>query len=321
MQYHMQYTHFSKSERLELSILLEKGYSLRRVARSMRRNPSSVSREIKDNSVNGVYDPLKANHKAGVRRHYAKYQGMKIVGDDCLRYYVEEGMRRYWSPEKIAGRLKRETHGRQTLHHTTIYKYLYSVYGECLCWYLRSKRHRPRKRPAVRQRHEIIKNRVFIDQRPAIINERQRFGDYEGDTMGRPKHASAATLVVLRERQSRRLFATKVRRLAQSMEGFQTLLRPLPTQSLTLDNGVENQHYAKLGIQTYFCHPYSSWEKGSVEQGIGCLRQFIPKRSDLKDYTPTRIRAILKTINNTPMKCLGYRTPNEVFKEHAPLPD
>jgi IS30 family transposase len=317
MQSHMQYTHFSKSERLELSILLQKGYSLRDIGQALGRNPSTVSREIHKNSVGGTYDPLKADHKAYRRRKYSKYQGMKINTDRWLESYVIAGLTRYWSPERIAGRLKRETGGIESLKADTIYKWLYSVYGQPYCRYLKSHRSHRRRRKGTKCRRILIKNRVSIEDRPCVINERSRFGDWEGDTMGRPKSASAETLVVVRERLSRRLCAQKVRRLAHTMEGFKTLLDGQSVESLTLDNGVENQRHEELGIPTYFCHPYSSWEKGTVEQGIGAIRRFIPKKADLKDYTPARIRAILAILNNTPMKCLAYRTPNEVCKEQS----
>lgn len=133
--------------------------------------------------------------------------------------------------------------------------------------------------------------------------------------MGRPRHASAQTLAVIRERMSRKLFAKKVPRLAWSMEGFQALNVQAQCQSLTFDNGVENVRHRQLGVATYFADPYSSWQKGCVEQGIGMIRRDIPKRADLKDYSQEDINAIVEHINNLPMKCLEFKTPNEVYKE------
>ena len=136
----MRYTHFSKTERLELSILLKKGYSLRAIAGELRKNPSSVSREIKDNSVNGEYDPHKADHKAYVKRKYSKYQGMKVNENRLLEEYIRRGLQQYWTPEEIAGRLELE-HGRSVISFTSIYKWLYSAYGQPLCVYLPSKQY------------------------------------------------------------------------------------------------------------------------------------------------------------------------------------
>lgn len=311
----MRYLHFSKSERLELSILLKKGYSIRDIAQALGRNPSSVSREIKNNSVKGRYDPLKAGHKAYWKRWKSKYQGMKVRENPEIERYVHEKAQLYWSPEKISGRLKRETQGRLSVKTDTIYKYLYSPYGYHLCGYLKSKRQKRKKRKGEKHPREIIKNRVFIDQRPVVVHERGRYGDFECDTMGRPRYASQHTLVVARERKSRYLLARKVVRLKYAMDGLRSILNPLPVRSATFDNGVENARYEELGISAYFCHPYSSWEKGSVEQGIGLIRWFIPKKADLKHYSNKNIASIIETINNMPMKCLDYQTPKEVFEE------
>lgn len=308
------YHHFMKAERLELSILLTKGYSLRAIAKALKRSHPSVSREIRKNRVHGIYDPFKADVKAHVRRKYSKYQGMKIVENAFLRRYVERRMKRRWSPANIAGRLKEDTQGTLSLKADTIYKYLYSAYGQSLCRYLhyyRYHRHRRKTTPALKK--VLIPHRTGIEDRPAKV----RFGDCEGDTMGRPRDASPHTLVVVRERVSRKLFACKVARLKHAIRGFEKILQCIPVHSLTLDNGVENVHHQRLRIPTFFCHPYSSWEKGSVEQGIGLLREYIPKRADLKDYSYQKITAILKRINSTPMVCLAYRTPNEVFKEQV----
>lgn len=317
----MRYKHFSKTNRLEISVLLKKGYSIRDIACAMGRNPSSISREIKRNSVKGQYDPSKADHKAYVARHDSKYQGMKVRENYDLEKYIRGKMQSpfNWSPEQIAGRWNKETG--MKLKADTVYKYLYSSYGNYLCKYLKYKRHKKRRRKGVKSVRELIPNRVWIDVRPDIINSRSRFGDLEADTMGRPRHATQQTLAVIRERKSRKLLAIKVRRLKYAMDGFKKLLSPYQDilESLTMDNGVENVRYQELAIPTFFCHPYSSWEKGSVEQGIGLIREYIPKKADLKDYSAGDIHAILNTINNTPMKCLNWSTSNEVFEEQLQL--
>lgn len=290
---------------------------MRDIGAALKKSPSSISREVKANSVNEAYDPDKAHHKAYVKRKYSKYQGMKVWENEEIRNYVEAKMQKFWSPEAIAGRLERETKGRLTIKPDTIYKYLYSSYGQYLCCYLKSHRYKPKKQRGEKLKKEFIPNRVSIEERPSIINHRRRYGDYEGDTMGRPKWASPQTLSVVRERKSRKLFAVKVPRLKYAVDGFKVMLERLITLSFTLDNGLENIRYEKLNIPTFFCHAYSSWEKGSVEQGIGLIRKFIPKKADLKDYTQADIDAIIDTINNTPLKCLNWKTPNEVFNEHG----
>lgn len=310
----MKYSHFTKDERLELSILLKKGYSRRSIATAMGRSHSTIVREIQNNGTNGKYQPHKANCKARVKREYSKYQGMKVKENPEIEAYIKENIEK-WSPGTIAGRLYLEKG--ISIKPDTIYKYLYSVWGQSLCKYLKYKRSRKKKRKKGKKKREMIKDRVFIDERPEFINHRLRFGDFEGDTMGRPKKASPQTLVVLRERLSRKLFAIKVPRLKYTIEGFKTLLKNIIIFSLTLDNGVENIRYKELNISTYFCHPYSSWEKGSVEQGIGLIRDYIPKKADLEDYSHEKIQNIINKLNNMPMKCLGYLTPNEIFEQQT----
>lgn len=309
----MYMAHFSRAERLELSILLKRGYSAREIGNALGKNHSSVSRELKRNKAYGVYDPRKAHHKAYVRRKYSKYQGMKVREHPELERYIKEKLPLGWSPERIAGRWKLEHPCSSTTSPQAIYRWLYSAYGQYYCKYLKYKRYRRKKRQRIKQKREIIKNRVFIEHRPVIISKRLRYGDFEADTMGRPKHASSQTLAVLRERKSRYLLAGKVGRLKYAMDRFKELLAGIPVRSVTFDNGVENVRHESLGIPTYFCHPYSSWEKGQVENGIEAIREYIPKGSDLADYSHSDVFAIVSRINDTPMKCLDYQTPSEVF--------
>jgi IS30 family transposase len=313
----MKYTHFSKEERAELSILKKKGYSLRSIAEAMGKSHSSLSRELRRNTVHGLYDPKKAHHKAYVKRKYSKYQGMKVSSNPEIQNYVKEKMEVYgWSPSNIAGRFNVEK-GLKLLGKDAIYKYLYSARGQFLCHYLKYKRYGRRHRirsKSIPAKH--IPHRISIDLRPQEINERTTFGHFEADTMGKPRNASAQTLVVMRERLSRKLFGIKVKKLKYTIKGFKKIVESIPVVSITFDNGVENIRYRELGIPSYFCNPYHSWEKGSVEQGIGLIREYIPKKADLKYFSQEKIDAILEKINNTPMKCLNYKTPNEVYSQN-----
>jgi len=311
----MRYQHFSKTERLELSILLKKGYSVRSIASALKRSPSSVSREIRKNRVDSDYDVLKADHKAYVRRLKSKYQGMKIRQNQELEKYVQERLKRRWSPEQIAGRL-RLRHGRTIISHRVIYKYLDSVFGWPFKKYLKYQGKYFKYSGYRRSKENIVKNRVFVEKRPLIINQRKRYGDFEGDTLGRTGN-SGPTIAALVERKSRFLLARKIERLGQTMEAFKELLSDVPVNSVTLDNGLENQRHRELGVDTYFCHPYSSWEKGSIENAFGILREYLPKKAKLAEYSQKAIDAILKEINATPRKCLNYQTPKEVFEENC----
>ena len=310
---YMSYKHFSKVERHELSILLKKGYSIRSIASVMGRNPSSVSREIRGNSVNGQYDPDKADHKAYVKRWQSKYQGMKIRENEWLENEIGFRLMSFQAPEEIAGRLK-EDYGQSVISFKTIYKYLYSSCGQRFCKYLPSKRYRPKPRNESKKSREIIKDRVFIEDRPDIINHRLRVGDFEGDVLGVPK-SCRITLAGIVDRKSLYFQARKIERPRYAIEAYGQLLSQTKAQSFTLDNGVENTRYRELNLPTYFCHPYRSWEKGRIENTFQRLRRFIPKKSSLVGYSDKDISAIVDIMNNTPRKSLNYKTPKEVFEE------
>lgn len=313
----MRYTHFSRSERLELSILRKKGYSLRAIAAELRRTPSSVSREIRRNRKQSGYDPRHAEIRTRVRRQDAKYQGMKVREHPELERYIEQKIRLEWSPDVIAGVWKRERRmygSSVTITAKGIYKYLYSVYGQHLCRYLKSGRCGRRKRNGTKSKKVLVPMRIGIEQRPAIITSRKRYGDFEGDLLGVPKY-TRVTIAAAVERKSRYILATKIARPKYAMDGFKTLLDPLPVRSLTLDNGVENTRYQELGVSTYFCHPYSSWEKGQIEHVFGMMRRYIPKHASIADYSSEQIAAIVEHINSVPRRILNYRSPREVFEE------
>lgn len=318
MKFHMRYKHFSKDERLYLAILLKRGCSLREIAGVLGRNPSSVSREIVRNNTNGIYDPDKADHKAYVKRYNSKYQGMKIRENPWLEQYIQEKLKMCWAPEQITGRLGKR-YGKPVISFKTIYKYLYSTHGQQLCRYLTSRRYSRVRRKVGKQKIKMFKNRLFIDKRPASINKRLRYGDTEGDVLGAPR-TSRETLAGLVDRKSRYFLAQKIRRLAYAMDCFKELSAPLSVRSYTFDNGVENARYLELGLPVYFCHTYSAWEKGTIENTFQRLRRFIPKKKRIDDYSEEQISAIVDAMNNTPRKCLDYRTPQELFDRYQRKP-
>lgn len=222
-----------------------------------------------------------------------------------------------WSPEQITGRLKREI-GFTIISHRVIYKYLYSVYGEPLCQYLKHKQKRQRKKKhQPSKRGQIIQDRIFIEQRPNIVNHRRRCGDFEADTLGHPK-SGIETAAALVDRKSRYLLAKKISRAKYTVDAFKELLTPISRKrSLTLDNALEHARYNELKLPTYFCHPYSFWEKGTIENTFSILREYIPKKSRLENYSQKQIDVMIEQMNNTPRKCLNYRTPKEVFERKS----
>lgn len=312
----MRYKHFCKSERYELSILLKKGYSIRSIASVLNKSPSSVSRELRRNKTKETYDAKKAQHKSYVKRFYSKYWGMKIRQDSELERYVRSCLKKHWSPEQIAGRLRLKNIGQTVISCRLIYKYIYSRYGYDLLKYLKYQGNSKKNRIKLRYfKKNQISQRIFVDQRPKIVNQRKRYGDFEGDTLGVPKHTKE-TLVAVIERKSRYLLAKKISRLKYTMDGFKELLANINARSITLDNGIENIRHRELNLPRYFCHPYASWEKGSIENIFGIVREYIPKKKPLSQYSDEYVSAMIEEINNTPRKCLNYNTPREIFEKH-----
>jgi len=317
MKNQTKYTHIKKTERLEIAILLEKGYSLRRIAKVLKRNHGSVSREIRENSVNGVYDPQKADHKAYVKRKYSKYQGKNINENQDIWKYIIQRLRCYWSPDEISGRMKQE---RQPFcaSKTAIYEWLYNVWGQYWCSYLYSRRYRPRKRKEIKIKKTLIPNRKGLELRPKEADKRLVEGHYEGDTMVSGKKTGSKTaLAVVYDRKTKYLDAEKIPTLKPGLfnKAISIIRQRVVMKTFTLDNGIENTKYEELNLPTYFCDPYASWQKGGVEQSIKMVRRFIPKGTDIAGYSDDYVKMVVEILNDKPRKSLGYRTPVEAMME------
>ena len=312
------YQHLKKVERLEIAILLEKKYSIREIAGVLNRDPGTISREIRANSVKGKYDPTKANLKAWTKRKYSKYQGMKVVRNSRLRDYVEEKIKTDWSPDEISGRLKKVDTHLTYASHRVIYKFVHSPYGGYnLEKHLRHQRKRRKYLPVTK-----LKDRVFIDQRPSIIEEKQRFYDWEGDFIVSGRQGKGV-LLVLYERKSQLGIIRKIESRSPKVvsQVFKEITGgEIHFNSLTLDNDIafrKHQLLSKtIGAPIYFCHPYHSWEKGGVENMNKLIRQYIPKSSDISKYSEKYIREVEMKLNNRPRKNLNYQTPLEVLREN-----
>lgn len=319
---HMAHHHFTSTERLEIGILLKKEYSHRSIAESLCCSQSSISREIKRNSVLNIYDPRQAKVKARVRRRYSKYQGMKVRTHPALQSFIICHLQVGWTPEEIAGRLKTSRNDLPYISAKGIYKWLYSVYGQQYCSLLCSQQMKPRKHREKAQR-SMIPNRIGIEERPEEANKRSGYGHAETDTMVSGKrHDSRHALAVLHERKARYVRLRKIPNMKpRSMTGaLKKMAKDLTLQTITYDNGIENRDHetvAKaLKIKTYFCNPYHSWEKGGVENTIGRIRRYIPKGADLADYSDRDIAKIEHWLNHTPRKCLNWKTPHEIMTEN-----
>ena len=311
----------SDAERSEIGILLGKEYSLRSIAGVLGRSPNTVSGEIHRNSVRTGYKPTSAQAKAVARRKFASYQGRKIQESLDLKWYVIVRLQAHWNPDEIAGAMKRE---KQPFYasKTSIYEWLRSQWGQYYCQFLDSRRHRPRKRHKKPAR-PMIPGRVSITERPLGATNRTRYGHWEGDTVVSGKNTgSTAALVVTVERKTRLVAARTIPNLRpESFNGaIQDVQVDVSTmRSLSLDNGIENRWHGQLSVPTYFCDPYSSWQKGSVENANRMIRRYLPKGMDLATVTPTRLQDIIWIINNKPRKILGYKSSTQLAKEKGVL--
>lgn len=307
----MEYSHFTKNNRTELSILLKKGYSCRDIGDALKKSPSSISREVKENSVNGEYDPDKAHQKAYLKRYRSKWQTMKISLNPKLEKYIMDKLKAGWSPQSIVERLKIENNGKSVLSFKLIYQWFNTPQGQHYKKYIVSKRSRWIRRTAGIKK-STIKDRVFIDKRSAVINNRKRIGDFECDALGSLKSESERVVGVV-DRKARFLDLQKVERLKEATSAYKTMLHSRSALSGTMDNGPENASWKRLRIPTYFCNPYSPWEKGTIENTFQRLRRFIPKKARLSEYSSDDISLIADTMNDMPRECLNWKTPKEVF--------
>jgi IS30 family transposase len=315
------YTHQSLTEREEIAIALTQGQSLRSIARSLGRSPSSISREIRRNAppLNKVkYRGNRAQKRAEDRSRYS--HARERLANPRIKAYVEHHLTRDgWTPEGIVGRLPLDLPGLKT-NHESIYRWIYTERRDLIPYLVRGRKKR-HKRPSERKsRVSGILNRVDITRRPHRIEMRKQAGHWEVDTV--VSRASKACVAVLVERKTRFFMAVRMKdKTASAMhEAVTSALQALPTglrRTLTCDNGLENASHEltsrRLGVKSYFCKPYHSWEKGSIENRNGILRRYFPKKHNWRLTTQKKLDKVINRINATPMKCLGYKTPAEVF--------
>lgn len=307
--------HIKKAERLEIALLRNRGYGVREIARVLDRSPGSISEELRRNRTRRGYDPHRADAKARLRRMDAKFQGMKIEGDPELRRYVIAKLEAHWNPDEIAGRM-REDHTPRYASKTAIYDWLRSAYGQRYCAHLYSRRYRrkPRKPKAARV---MIPERVSIHERFLGATHRTRFGHWEGDTIISGKRTgSRAAASVLYERKARLVLARRIEDLKPDVHAAtqRDMLENKKALSLTQDNGIENTEHREIGVATFFCDPYSSWQKGGVEHANRMIRRYIPKGTDLATVSQAYLDEIVAVINGKPRRSLGYRTALEVAR-------
>jgi len=313
----MSYTQLTQGQRYQIYALLKMEHNRTEIANVIGVHKSTVSRELRRNRGQRGYRPIQAHQMALSRRKKGK---PRIPQETWM--LIENRLRQDWSPEQVAGWLKRNKCIQ--ISHERIYQHILvdKQAGGELHKHLRCQKKR-RKRYGSYDRRGKLPDRVSIEERPEVVDRRERLGDWEADTiLGKGRRQAIVTLT---ERKSRLSLLRKVeRRTAERVgEAIIHLLQPLIDllHTITGDNGkefAEHQRIAKeLKIDFFFTHPYSAWERGTNENMNGLVRQYIPKNRDLAPVTDQDLMIIMHKLNHRPRKCLDFRSPFEVFFEQS----
>jgi IS30 family transposase len=316
-----QYSHLTLEERCTIAQLHQAGRSKHQIAAALDRAPSSISRELKRNSGKQIgYKPSYAQEQTRARR----WTGSRLERDAKLRKLVLTCLTRGWSPEQIAGRLQQQK-AAVTVSYESIYRFIYAQIrrtndGAWRNYLPRRKGKRSAQGRPKRSADDLIKGRVSIALRPQAIDLRRTFGHWEGDLMAFA--IPGQTILVAHERKSRLILGARQpgkapQPVAEQLCAWFQLLDPRLRRTITFDNGTEfAQHLLltdHLAIRTFFCDPYSPWQKGAVENAIGRLRRGLPRKTNLDTLDHELLEAWIAAYNNTPRKCLHFRSPAEVF--------
>src|SRR6266581_2538868 len=320
------YGQLSLEERVEIYRLHAGGKSQNEIASALDRAPSTISRELQRNSQptkvwTGGYEPVRAQQLAERRRRWDCR--FKLARQPDLRNCVGKGLAMGHSPEQIAGRLALE-HGRVIISHESIYRFIYHRTAQKDYWYRLLPRHKLRRgrRRLGGSSGSLIKQRRSITERPAEAEGRATPGHWEADFMMFSRCGQG--LLVLHERQTR--FSMVQRQVdKKAVSTARTIARQLAKlpqamrKTISFDNGNEfaehHRLHKTLGVETFFCDPHSPWQKGGVENSIGRLRRPLPRKTDLNFITPAALKRHVQHLNDTPRKCLDFKTPAEAFSK------
>jgi len=322
------YKHLTIQDRETIQLMLWGKESVRSIAKKINRSPSSISREIKKNiSGRNIYTP-RASHNRALEKRKSRGRQDRLK-NKLVRNYVVDHLKKKWSPEQISGRIESDLN--QTISHEAIYQYIYYQIHRQGCGdlkpncedlriYLRRKRKRRVPKGARRCQRVFKPKGTIIDERPDIVEQRQRIGDWESDSVeSRDQKPGINTLV---ERQTGLVLISKLfnRTSRATTTAIVRRLSYLPLkakQTITFDNGTENSNWMELErktkIKTFFCHTYSSWERGTNENTNGLIREYFPKKTDFTTIPDEEIKRVEDDLNNRPRKRLNYKTPLEVF--------
>lgn len=317
------YNHLNLNEREQLSALRQLGLTFREIGKILGREHTSLSREYRRNSkYYRQYQPCKAQDKAD---KLATRQRTKApLKSKEIYLYVRKHLRRKWTPEEIAGRLPLDMPGFKIDDDTT-YEYVYNpkkTRKEHLWQYLTLHRRKRMKKNGRKVKNQKFGNVLQIGQRPKSVNNRKTYGHWEADNMDGKKSDSICVSTLV-ERKTRFVILSKLSGHGSAVKTKAVIsrLKPLPKKlikSITTDRGPENHGYQEimdtLDTKVYFCNPYHSWEKGAVENTNGRSRRFLPKGKTMENLTESYLKRIENQMNNTPRKCLKFKTPNEMLQ-------
>lgn len=313
------YSQLDLDERIELSRWRDAGCSRREIGRIMGRSHTTISRELKRNSLpKAGYKPARADIMAHVRCD----RPSKLERLSALRAHVHDRLAMGWSPEQISGRLRHER-SCHTISHETIYRHIYrkDVRKDRLYRYLPHAKAK-RGRRYFKRRREPLPERLNIANRPQAVEDKQQFGHWEGDLLQFRTQRGALLNVTERATRFSLLSSRPNKRAADTSQAIVEQMSSLPPQarrSMTFDRGGEFADHPtvseQLGADVWYCDPHSPWQRGMIENTNGIIRRDMPRKTDITDYTQADIKAIQTLINSTPRKCLGYMTPEEAFAQ------
>jgi IS30 family transposase len=316
----MSYKHLTLEERYHIQAYKEAGYKQNEIAEEIGVDPSTISRELQKNSskIRKRYTATKANQVAKDKRMYASRKSNKKM-DNKLKKTVTKYLLNDWSPEQISARLKLTND--IDISFVRIYQFIEQdkQEGGDLYTHLRFYHTGHRRARYGSKSKGRIKDRVSISQRDEIVDEKSRVGDWEIDTIVGAKQKGAITTVVERATSLLRISIPTSKKAIDIENETIRIMLPLKEKihTITSDNGLEFSNHKNISqaleYEHYFCHPYSSWERGLNEYTNGLIRQYIPKGTSFDDITPEYIQMIEDKLNNRPRKALGWKTPNEAF--------
>ncbi len=314
----MNYSHLDKRERTLIKDWHKRDVSLREIGRRLNRSHTTISRELRRNLWCGKHYYIRGAQEIYERRLKRRAQRYRLK-TESIRKYVIGKLHIGWTPELISGRLK-EFNPNNYVCHESIYQYIYIEAPQLVDFLARKHKKRRTKYP-YRKGGEKLTNRTPIEQRPIDVEMRNIVGHWESDSIVGVDRSAGLNVIVER---STRLANISLIKNKTAIETKSTLVRRLVkhpgelVKTITYDNGTENAMHQevnqRLDSLSYFCVPYHSWEKGSVEQVNGLIRRIFPKGTDFNYVTHAEINRVEKLLNNRPRKCLNYQTPYEVFR-------